>query len=83
MSIAFFIWMNYLLLFLKLENLRSMNKKIQFQEEVSCIMDNLDEVIMTKSDQGLRFCNKNGFNILKNIECAMKQEMLKNQSIDE
>ena len=83
MSIAFFIWMNYLLLFLKLENLRSMNKKIQFQEEVSCIMDNLDEVIMTKSDQGLRFCNKNGFNILKNIECAMKQEMLKNKSIDE
>ena len=83
MSIAFFIWMNYLLLFLKLENLRSMNKKIQFQEEVSCIMDNLDEVIMTKSDQGLRFCNKNGFNILKNIECAMKQEMLNNQSIDE
>jgi hypothetical protein len=35
-------------------------------------MDNLDEVIMTRSDYGLRFCNKNGFNILKNIEKVMK-----------
>jgi hypothetical protein len=48
------------------------------QEEVSCIMDNLDEVIMTKCEQGLRFCNKNGFNILKNIDSIMKQELLNN-----
>ena len=46
-------------------------------------MDNLDEVIMTKCEQGLRFCNKNGFNILKNIDSIMKQELLNNQNKDE
>lgn len=38
------------------------------QEEVSRIMDNLDEIIMTKSSQGLHFCNKNGLKIFENIE---------------
>ena len=45
-----------------------MNKKIVLQEEVQNIMDNLDEVILSKSKYGLRFCNKNGVKILENIE---------------
>jgi hypothetical protein len=30
-------------------------------------MENLDELIITKTDKGLNYCNKNGFDILKLI----------------
>ena len=47
--IVVFYWMNYIITFIKNENLRHISKKIILQEEVSCVMDNLDEVIISKS----------------------------------
>ena len=66
--LVMFFWMHYIILFVKYENLKLMNKKIILQEEVTHIMDNLDEVILSKSNYGLKFCNKNGIKILVNIE---------------
>jgi len=31
-------------------------------------MDNLDEIILSKSENGFGFCNKKGVKILENIE---------------
>ena len=56
-----------------------MKKKIIMQEEVSNIMDNLDEAILSKSNQGIRFCNKNGVKILENIENIIQFQKLNNQ----
>jgi hypothetical protein len=44
-----------------------MKKKIILQEQISNIIHNLDEVIMTKSKEGLNFCNKNGLKIMDDI----------------
>jgi len=48
--LVMFFWMHYIILFVKYENLKLMNKKIILQEEVTHIMDNLDEVILSKSN---------------------------------
>ena len=53
---------------IKFEILMLTNNNINLQQEVSDIMNNLDEAILSKSNLGLRFCNKNGFKILENIE---------------
>jgi hypothetical protein len=34
--------------------------KIILQEEVGNVMDNLDEIILAKSESGFGFCNKKG-----------------------
>ena len=73
--IVVFFWINYVITFIKYENLRLINKKIVLQEELSIVMDNLDEVILTKSTQGLNFCNKNGFKILQNIYNVMQMQL--------
>ncbi len=31
-------------------------------------MENLDEFIITKSSEGINYCNKNGFQILQSIQ---------------
>ena len=66
--LVLFSWLHYVIMFVKYENLRLIKKKIVLQEEVSNIMDNLDEAVLSKSKHGLKFCNKNGVNILENIE---------------
>ncbi len=55
-----FLWFNHIIIFVKNENERNLRKKIILQEEVSNVMDNLDEIILSKSSDGLSFCNKKG-----------------------
>ena len=56
--------------------------KILLQEEVGHVLDNLDEIILSKSDSGLSFCNKKGVKILENIEKILKQSIDENNEID-
>ena len=44
-----------------------MEKKMIVQKQTSKIIHNLDEAIMTKSSEGLNFCNKNGREIMDEI----------------
>jgi hypothetical protein len=44
-----FIWINYIIMFVKNENEKLLSNKIILQEEVSSVMDNLDEIILTRS----------------------------------
>jgi hypothetical protein len=62
-----FLWINNIIIFVKIENERILSKKIILQEEVSNVMDNLDEIILSKSSDGLSFCNKKGDQVLENI----------------
>jgi hypothetical protein len=55
-----FFWINNIIIFVKNENEKILRKKIILQEEVSNVMDNLDEIILSKSADGLSFCNKKG-----------------------
>ena len=55
-----FFWINNIIVFVKNENEKILSKKIILQEEVSNVMDNLDEIILSKSADGLSFCNKKG-----------------------
>ena len=50
--------------FVKNENEKQLINKIIFQEEVGNVMDNLDEIILSKSENGFSFCNKKGVQIL-------------------
>jgi hypothetical protein len=55
-----FLWINHIIIFVKNENERTLSRKIILQEEVSNVMDNLDEIIISKTLDGLSFCNKKG-----------------------
>jgi hypothetical protein len=35
-------------------------------------MENLDEIILTKTENSLKFCNKNGKKILEHVEELLK-----------
>lgn len=54
------LWVSYVITFVKNENQNLFMNKIVLQEEVSHVMDNLDEIILSKSENGLSFCNKKG-----------------------
>jgi hypothetical protein len=62
-----FLWVNYIVIFVKNENEKTLTRKINLQEEVSNVMDNLDEIIISKSFDHLSFCNKKGDKVLENI----------------
>ena len=55
-----FLWVHYVIVFVKNENEKIFSKKMILQEEVSNVIDNLDEIILSKSADGLSFCNKKG-----------------------
>ena len=38
-------------------------------------MDKLDEIILSKSENGFGFCNKKGIQILENIEKLLQQSV--------
>jgi len=44
-----FFWIQYIIIFVKNENEKLLSNKIILQEEVSSVMDNLDEIILSKS----------------------------------
>lgn len=44
-----FFWIQYIIMFVKNENEKLFSNKIILQEEVSSVMDNLDEIILSKS----------------------------------
>lgn len=44
-----FLWINYIIIFAKNENEKLLKNKIILQEEVGSVMDNLDEIILSKS----------------------------------
>jgi hypothetical protein len=45
-------------------------------------MDNLDEIILSKSENGFGFCNKKGIQILENIEKLLQQSVDQSKQID-
>ena len=59
-----------------------MQKKIILQEQVTNIIQNLDEVIMTKSGDGLNYCNKNGLKILDNINSILISQEQQSHKLD-
>jgi hypothetical protein len=50
-----------------------MNKQLVLQSELGNVMENLDEFIITKSSEGINYCNKNGFQILLSIQKIIKK----------
>jgi len=48
------------------------------KEEISHIFENLDEAIICKSSKGISFCNKFGFNIIKNIQTIRLRNLQNN-----
>ena len=67
------VWLDYILKFFTFQILNVLTQKIGLQEELGFIMENLDEIILTKSENSLNFCNKNGMKILENIEEILRQ----------
>ena len=60
------------------------NSVIHLQEQLELVMENLDEAIIQKTDEGISFCNNLGTAILQNtfdiLKCDRRHEKFPRQS---